>query len=310
MTFYFRKGQYILILEKVDKGLIIKLFRDDVDRNLIFSIVKPGNIFINDGGQWKLLDTISIEPVKKYSDYLEKSAYDLNKVLKSYSRVNLGVLDQELITAITYDLLVNRDVSWLKPIDDPEILLQNNQIMLDGRTISLVSDIGLTIKDIRSVVKNRRMTSPILLKPLDSPGPIELIMKNIRTGTPGKYIDPNKILLEAAKEGILEAVMAALNQGADIHFEDDRALILAAQEDHTDIVEYLLDNGADIHAQEDMALRETSLAGNYYTVKMLLKAGADVHANNDQAYQWAYNYKYDDIMELLLKYGANPQVVM
>ena len=309
MSFVFRKGEYKLQIDRVSKGLIIKIFKDD--NSLIFSIVPPGNIFMLENNAWKLLDTLSIETPSH--NYLDKATRDLNLVLRSYTRINLLVYEQELISTISYDLISNQDISWLNKITDKEnkeLLLEDNQIYLENRYVSLEHD---TKEDIRKIVKRRSIISPILLTPAGdklgiNTSPIFLDMKQIHTGTPGKVVDPTQLLLEGAKDGILEMVETALNRGADIHFNNDQALILSSQENHIDIIKYLLDNDANIHVNEDAPLREAVIEGNYDAVELLLESGADVNANNDKAYQWAYNYKYDDIMDLLLKYGANPQV--
>ena len=52
-----------------------------------------------------------------------------------------------------------------------------------------------------------------------------------------------------------------------------------------------------------------STFGNTEIVELLLDAGADVHASNEQSLLWALHYGHDDVIKLLLKYGANPKIL-
>jgi hypothetical protein len=49
----------------------------------------------------------------------------------------------------------------------------------------------------------------------------------------------------------------------------------------------LLDDGADIHADDDYALRWGSYMGHFEVVKFLVENGANIHAENDDALRWA-----------------------
>lgn len=57
-------------------------------------------------------------------------------------------------------------------------------------------------------------------------------------------------LIDAAREGNLPEVQRLVNEGADIHAQDDRALIAAAWNGHLSVVEFLVDHEAGIHARK------------------------------------------------------------
>ncbi len=99
------------------------------------------------------------------------------------------------------------------------------------------------------------------------------------------YIDLRRInknnkqqrLYDASDNGRLDLVMVALNQGANIHAQDERALRRAAENGHLDVVKYLVEKGANIHAQDERALRWAALNGHLDVVKYIIEKGS----NND-----------------------------
>ncbi len=87
--------------------------------------------------------------------------------------------------------------------------------------------------------------------------------------------DQAACLIEGAKRGDIKSVGAALDLGADIHFNEDEALRWAASADQVEIVELLLSLGADARAQDSAALRWTKAYKSPAIVDLLIKAGAD-----------------------------------
>jgi ankyrin repeat protein len=73
--------------------------------------------------------------------------------------------------------------------------------------------------------------------------------------------------------GILFYVIEALERGAEISAEDEKALILAARNGYLDIVKYLVESGADISANGDEALRDAAANGHLDVVKYLVESG-------------------------------------
>ena len=94
-------------------------------------------------------------------------------------------------------------------------------------------------------------------------------------------------LIEAAQNGDLVLVKSLLNQGADIHAQDDEALFWAGQKGNLEIVKYLVKKGADIHAENDYVLQIAAKNGHLAVVKYLVKKGADIQTDNDCALKWA-----------------------
>ena len=84
-------------------------------------------------------------------------------------------------------------------------------------------------------------------------------------------------LQDASHNGHLEVVNRLLEDGADVHAENDLALRWASQHGHLAVVERLLAAGADVHAYYDDALRGASENGHLKVVKRLLAADANLH---------------------------------
>ncbi|MDE3037079.1 MAG: ankyrin repeat domain-containing protein [Pseudomonadota bacterium] len=117
--------------------------------------------------------------------------------------------------------------------------------------------------------------------------------------------DADTALHDAALKGDNEAVVAALEAGADIHAQQDTALYVAARFGHTGTVVLLLDRGADIHAQQDKALQRAAYWGHTDTVALLLDRGADIHAVQDAALHLAAENGHTGTVALLLDRGAD-----
>jgi hypothetical protein len=102
-----------------------------------------------------------------------------------------------------------------------------------------------------------------------------------------------------------EALKLLLDRGANIHADDDCALRWAAKDGHTETVKLFLDHGASIHARKGYALRWAAENGHTETVKLLLDRGANIHACGDHALYWAAAKGHIEIVELLLRHGAD-----
>lgn len=62
-------------------------------------------------------------------------------------------------------------------------------------------------------------------------------------------------LIQACENGNLELIKQLVQEGADLHTNDDYALGVAALNGHLAIVKFLVQHGANVHAGCDLALR-------------------------------------------------------
>jgi len=117
--------------------------------------------------------------------------------------------------------------------------------------------------------------------------------------------DVNNMLVYSSIDGGIDQVNWALENGADVHAEDDVSLREASERGHLEVVKVLLENGADVHAEEDLALQGASERGHLEVVKVLLENGADVHAYNDSAIRRALENGHLEVVKILLEAGAD-----
>ncbi len=123
-----------------------------------------------------------------------------------------------------------------------------------------------------------------------------LIVHTIKTGV--KQHSLIYALYLASREGYLEAVKYLVENGVDIHYNEDVTLKVAAMGGYLNIVKYLVEKGANVNAHNTEALIAAAEHGHYDVVKYLVDRGAIV---NDKALKGAVKYGHDEIIEFLRK---------
>jgi len=119
------------------------------------------------------------------------------------------------------------------------------------------------------------------------------------------HVNNDFILRMASTNGYLDIVKYLISQGANIHSSNDYVLCCASYRGHLDVVKCLIEHGADIHARNDLALVWASMSGHIEIVKYLVEQGADIHAENDQALRWASEKGHLEIVKYLVEQGAD-----
>ena len=117
-----------------------------------------------------------------------------------------------------------------------------------------------------------------------------------------KYTGINELLSRTLldyEKTDLPLVRYAVENGADIHDNDDWPLWRAAENGNTELVRYLIDNGANVHARYDEALRRAVAFGNLETVKYLIEHGADISVLDEEELDFAEDLGKDDIVEYI-----------
>lgn len=94
-------------------------------------------------------------------------------------------------------------------------------------------------------------------------------------------------IMNAAKDGNLQAVQAAAQRGGDISQRSNKgksALMFAASENHLQVAQWLIEQGADVNAADNYgttALIVAATAGHHELVRLLLANGANPQTHDD-----------------------------
>ena len=115
----------------------------------------------------------------------------------------------------------------------------------------------------------------------------------------------NYALRYSALYGHLDIVKYLIDNGANLHDENDCALRFSAEHGHLSIVKYLIENGADIHANDDYALKLSAQCGYLNVVEYLIENGANIHAGNDYPLRWSAYDGHLDVVKYLMEKGAD-----
>lgn len=148
--------------------------------------------------------------------------------------------------------------------------------------------------------QDQREINEIFIKAIDANKQLiaEFLLQN---GANVHYLN-DRALYKASSNGHLSLAKLLLENGANVHANIDVALRVSKS---FEIIKLLLENGADIHADEDAILISASYYGDIESVKLLLKYGANVHALNDYALKIASRDGRDKVVKLLLENGAD-----
>jgi len=119
---------------------------------------------------------------------------------------------------------------------------------------------------------------------------LKLYFDDVVAGEP-TLVAKNGELISAATFGATGRAKTLLEEGADIHTDNDCPLQVAAANGHVETVEFLLKCKADVHAEDDQALLDAARSGYHDIVDLLLRHGANPHARNDGALRLASQFR-------------------
>lgn len=119
-------------------------------------------------------------------------------------------------------------------------------------------------------------------------------------------IDVNYALKIACAYGRIEMVKFLVDNGADIHTDDDYPVCVSCTTGcGIDIVKFLHENGADIHARDELPLRISCEMGDFAVIQYLVNNNANVNTKNGHALRLVLDHGHDDCIEFLINAGAD-----
>ncbi len=215
--------------------------------------------------------------------------------IKTLRNIHMNLEDTDLINACLTSKYVNEKVC-------------NNSFWLDRIKLRFpeLSKKDIFGKDYRKryfyLIKSLKDLDKFLEDAIYDPdlNDIDIIKIGINRGANlhGYYLLP---IITANKEKIFKIF---IDEGIDVHWNDDEALMEAVYEDRTKMVKLLLEHGANARIKKGDPLAYASSAGNKKMVKDLLKYGANVHDQGDKALRWASREGHADVVRILLEEGA------
>ncbi len=115
----------------------------------------------------------------------------------------------------------------------------------------------------------------------------------------------NWVLFWCAVYNFVDLAARVLNQGADLHYMEERALRVAVLKGNDAVISLLLKRGANLHVCHDEPLFQAAYYGYASTVQLLLDNGADIHACQERALCWAVLCRHYEIADMLIQHGAH-----
>nr|WBF70290.1 putative ankyrin repeat protein [Megavirus caiporensis] len=173
----------------------------------------------------------------------------------------------------------------------------------------------IILPDIVTIIdhsKGKYSASNIILKKIyrmDKPKIIEsVILDNICMDND----ENNKnLLFLASSRGYYNVVKLLIENGIDIHIDNDFPVRLASNHRYLDIVGLLIENGANINARDGYALRLATCKGFYDVVKYLVENGANPYmyvGRDSNALKIACKKGHYEIFEYLINKMDNTRV--
>jgi len=124
------------------------------------------------------------------------------------------------------------------------------------------------------------------------------------TGNPKKF-KAHSVILGERREINLEVIKELVNEGVNVHVNNDCALRFASENGHVEIVKFLVSKGANVNACNDYPLQSAANNGHLEIVKFLVSEGANVHSGNYCALRFASENGHLEIVKFLVSVGAN-----
>jgi len=104
---------------------------------------------------------------------------------------------------------------------------------------------------------------------------------------------------------VKENIEFLVNQGANIHVDNEAALIFAVCENDLKLTKFLIDHGANVNARDGSALSIAVINENLELVELLLECGADVNCGHGYPLNLAITQHNLELIKLLLNRGAD-----
>lgn len=119
----------------------------------------------------------------------------------------------------------------------------------------------------------------------------------------------NETLYSACRLGYTSIVHDMISSGADVMYRNGVCLQVAINKGYGDIVKILIEHGADINQLDNWGIFWPVIFGNITVLREILNSGIFSSQKNAQALWLACQNKNIEIVNLLLEYGADINII-
>lgn len=120
--------------------------------------------------------------------------------------------------------------------------------------------------------------------------------------------DDDTSLITASLHGCEKVVRILVNNGANIHAQDNQALVSASSRGYTKIVEFLVENGAAVDDLYNSPICWACKNGHIEVVKYLLDKGVEIKKQRKYALGWAAYKGHLEIVKMLTGQSIDPEL--
>lgn len=120
-------------------------------------------------------------------------------------------------------------------------------------------------------------------------------------------VPDEEMLKVAAHEGYFDIAKILIENGVDLHTDNEYVLSQAVNKRNLDMVGYLAAKGADLHVDAEAPLRLAASKGDLPLVKYFVEQGANIHARDDDAFKKAFLKVHTEVLTYLKSVDTRPR---
>ena len=167
------------------------------------------------------------------------------------------------------------------------------------------SGLSENLHSVKYLVQCTNIDKVVALKICAELGILELVKYLVEEGV-DIHANDEDALWSSVSEGHLEVIKYLVAKGADVHHDNETPLRCAAHFGNLDVVKYLVEeHNANIHAKYDSALRKSAKRGHLSVVKYLVEHDANIHAKYDYALRKSAENGHLSVVKYLLSVSAD-----
>ena len=115
-----------------------------------------------------------------------------------------------------------------------------------------------------------------------------------------------KIVKILITKGYLSLLKVFIQNGYDIHYNNDEAIRIASADGQLEIIKYLIDIGVNVFSVQNIPFYNAVINGKIEVIKYLFTLNANIiHVDNGSAVQWASEGGHLEVVQFLVENNVN-----